>query len=196
MRGNDGGVGGDVLRMRRTEKWILVMSLHARPFLTLLFPHRPSTLLCPFLSGIFFASPVPSQKHTQADPADDDTMDATGAAGGDHTATDEQQDHQEEEAAFKRDLELERAGTTFSNAKDADKTAGMEDDEEEDEEEEEEDSASEEGGGKEEEGHEVAPAVEAKQTEAQEHHELSKVCLRSNVRYFLEFSLFVAAQCP
>ncbi|CAN0089600.1 unnamed protein product, partial [Sphacelaria rigidula] len=127
----------------------------------------------------------------QADPAEDDTTDTvTAAAGGDGNA--DPRDKQDEEAVFKRDLELERAGTTFSKAKDAvdskaktekdgddDNDNDNDDDDEEDEDGEGGSSSDEE---EEEEKQEASPALETKQTEAQEHHELSKMMMSKKAK--------------
>lgn len=90
---------------------------------------------------------------------------------------------QEEEEAFVKDLERERAGTTFSKAKELEeKEAGSDSsdssDDNDDDDEEEEGGESGSGSDDEEEGSEAAApasAVEEEQTEEQEHHEMSRV---------------------
>lgn len=92
----------------------------------------------------------------------------------------EEEDESEKAAqAFARDLERERAGMSFSKAMEEDE--GNEDGEEEDAEDGEQSDDDVEDEGSDDEGNEVEGdvPVEKKQTEEQEHHELSKVRSRS-----------------
>ncbi|CAN0161049.1 unnamed protein product [Pylaiella littoralis] len=109
--------------------------------------------------------------------AEEDVVDVVAGVATDVSApTDgEQEEEQEEdqEEAFAKDLERERAGTTFSKAKELEDGKGGSSDDDEEEEEEEDDSSSS-GEEEEEEKRDVAPAAEKKQTEDQEHHEMSR----------------------
>lgn len=90
----------------------------------------------------------------------------------------EEDEEEEQEEAFVKDLERERAGTTFSKAKEIEEGESDSDSDDDDEEEEEGDSSSDDEGEGEAEGlEEVAPAAAEKQTEDQEHHELSRVSI-------------------
>ncbi|CAN0098499.1 unnamed protein product [Scytosiphon promiscuus] len=103
--------------------------------------------------------------------------DVSASKGG---SKDEEEEAEEEEEAFVKDLERERAGTTFSKAKELEE--GESDSDSGDDSEEDGDSSSdeeEEEGDEDGEGsagglEEVAPAATEKQTEDQEHHELSR----------------------
>lgn len=110
-------------------------------------------------------------------------QDEEGEKTGDVVATtapaevggEEEEEEEDAEKAFAHDLERERAGKTFSKTKELEERNDEEEEEDSDDDDEEESGDSSE---EEEEGvdgvEEVAPAEE-KQTEAQEHHELSKV---------------------
>lgn len=104
------------------------------------------------------------------------------------------------EEAFAKDLEKERAGVTFSKAKEQQEAAeedgsdisetGTGDSSDSDEDDDDDDDD-----GEEEEIEEVAPAAgeQGKQTEAQEHHELSKVrVMLDSVQRMLQRTLWVA----
>lgn len=148
---------------------------------------------CRFV-GLFVCPPtvVPSpslrcllqgaEEEEEGEGAQDQVVDVvSGVATDVSSAQDggEEGDEEQQERAFAKDLERERAGTTFSKAKELEEqdeesgSSGSE--EEEDEEDGEGDSSSDEEDGEEEEETAPAPAAEEKQTEEQEHHEMSRV---------------------
>lgn len=159
-----------------------------------------------------YSCACPTQRFWSLGQADAETEEETVAKTGKASTPADQQDEDdaegEEEATFTRDLERERAGTLFSKAKqdkeivDSNESSKSEgggeggrrsvDDDDVDDVDDDSDSNSDSDEDEEEEQQieEVAPAAEEKQTEAQEHHELSKVRLYTRLVFGFRCSEF------
>lgn len=101
--------------------------------------------------------------------------DVSASKGGAKDEEKQEEEEEEQEEAFVKDLERERAGTTFSKAKEEEEEGESDSDSDGEDDDSSSSSDAEEGEGEAEGLEEVAPVVKEKQTEDQEHHELSRV---------------------